>query len=311
MHDGTLAAPTLRAARPRPTARRDLRALVAVAIVSAGTLATVAPSRAQSLPVPTPAQPTIVVTGVGVGRAPAETAEIQLLLGAPSVFGEQGPPAGEVTEESGGAASTDGTPEVPGTPDDITGGTGGDLGESLGRLEDALADIDAVSEVAVFEGIGGSGIVQVTVTLDDPTTESIAALVADAEDAAAETGLVVVAVGAAYDVAACAPLQREAQAAALGDGQARAEVLAELLGVSLGPLVQASVGSASGPPAGDDGGCLGYGMNEYYGVSVGPGPGGALTVPVYNPATPTEATVVSQVTLVFAIEALDSATPVG
>ena len=227
--------------------------------------------------------PSVVVTGLGLASAPAETATIQVLLVSSGAFGGQ-PMGPRLTE-------TDLAPVV----DALT---------AAGIDEADIQLVTGPGVVSAFYGPGGPSLALVEAILRDPTSDGVADAIAAADEAATSNGLAVQQVGAEYDLADCASLLREARQAAIDNAQAEAEELAELVGSELGDLLQ--VGSSptyfSGPPvAADDGGCPPSPETGVY------GPSGSIGAP-YDASAPVEARVYATVTLTYAL-GTDAATP--
>jgi hypothetical protein len=149
----------------------------------------------------------------------------------------------------------------------------------------------------------------ITATVASPTTEVVETIVNAASEAAIDNGLAIFEAGALYSLADCAAPTREARTQAIANAREQAAELAELLGVDLGEMLQASdYGQGAYNPfalAGAEG-CTSAG--DSFGSSVFAG-GIGLTVPPFNPAQPAEARVVSAVSMVFAIESADASTP--
>ncbi|MBA2277219.1 MAG: SIMPL domain-containing protein, partial [Chloroflexia bacterium] len=124
---------------------------------------------------------------------------------------------------------------------------------------------------------------------------------------AAEEGLVIVQIGAAYDVADCAPLVRAARESAIADARAQAEVQAELLDVALGEVVASADGGSDLASGADP-----YGLASSAGTCQRPPsavyPGVPVTLPGFDPTAPVEVEVYAAVNLTFAIESTE-ATP--
>ena len=182
-------------------------------------------------------QPGIVVTAVGEASAPAESATMQAIVrdidgfsgGKPSSEGEPAPP-----------------PPAPGLPPALTE-------EQVQPIVDAVvaAGVPAESvEVFVnpqFGGPLGAGGAEVRVELDQTQLELAGDVATAMTEATTQAGLIIENLGAAYAVADCEPLVREAQRAAADDARARAERMAEVLGLQLGEIILASEGSEYGP----------------------------------------------------------------
>ena len=261
-------------------------------------------------------RPTIIVSGIGHARSTAETATIQILVGnSEGVYGPIFPSAivpadaavpGASTPEAGETtvgSEASGAEVVPAV---------GPMGPPSLTAEDLRPLIQAMVEAGVKEedvrsvtgpaasgiyGPGGPGAAFVEAEVARPTQEGVGEIVDAVTKAATDNGLLVQQLGVGYDIADCAPLEREARQAAVEDARAQAEQLAELVEVTLGDLVQVSSFPTYGSPfpAEDDGGCPP--SPEVTMI----GPGGMITTPPFDPRAEAEAEVYAQVTMTFAI----------
>lgn len=77
----------------------------------------------------------------------------------------------------------------------------------------------------------------IRITVDNPDRQQLGDLVDAAALAAADERLIVGRVSATYAVEDCAPLEREAREMAVSDAHSKADVMAELIGVSRGDVV--------------------------------------------------------------------------
>lgn len=166
------------------------------------------------------ATPLVTVVGYGEASVPAETAQIQLTVSG----NNYGPPP---------------VPRPGGTP-------GAEERESVAPIVAALVDAGIDEEqidVLVGPFIGGAfafngpAIAVLRFSIESPDLARIRELVDAASVGAADEGLLIGPVGALYEVADCAPLERDAREAAIADARANAEVQAELLGVTTGNVV--------------------------------------------------------------------------
>lgn len=180
-----------------------------------------------SAQVMTSSLPGITVTGQGRASAPAETATIAIMVSSGDYY------MMEEVMEYGEEEAPVATPEV-------------SAEESIAPVIDALVaagipegEIQVVVDPSTtYSGPWGAPMVQtVRFTINDPTTDRISELLDTAADAASDAGLFVNMTTALYGVADCDTLYREARAAAIADGRARAALQAELLEVELGDLV--------------------------------------------------------------------------
>lgn len=288
-------------------------------------------ARAQALPTD---EPSIVVTGVGEASAPAETARIQLLIGSlgfdPSMMG----PLPGMEGASGGAEAV--PPEAVGTPGAdvpaeepvagesgaVQGGVGMDVAmasammglpprvteEDLAPVIEAIVDAGAPEDaievitgpaLSVSFGPSGPGAARVELSLADPTEDQVDAIITAADEAILDNGLRLDFAGVGYDVADCAELNREAKRQAIEDAQARAEETAEILGGTLGDLLQASDFGYGPPLIDEESGCA---ASPFFGGPFGPESG--ITTQPYDPSAPAEAEAYAQMTLTYAIDGM-------
>lgn len=227
----------------------------------------------------------IQATGIGTASAPAQTANLQILLGSSASFG------------------MDPIEFAPGTPGPGLPPIGmGPLSrEQLEPVVEAIAETGVGEDAIVVDlpasnsmfGPGGPETAEIRVTIDQPQAESLIDLVSALTAVAQRTGLTVLYIGARYEAADCAALIQQARDAAIADANLRAEGLAQGLGVTLGELTQASESPYFGPTGMDS--CAPAGTAGDF------GPYGPGTDPPFDPDA-TEATVTVQVTLTYAIE---------
>ena len=241
------------------------------------------PARAQEAPGSVSAG--ITVVGYGEASAPAETAELQILVSEVNFGGPVSP-----------------------SPDAVPGQA---EREAVGPLVEALVGVgiaeDDISIVVSpvlnqFFGPSGPGVARVDVTVDEPTRERIDELLSLAVVGAAEENLVIGQVGAGYGVADCAALERGAREAAFADAEERADLQAEVMGLTRGDAVASSdvpAGSASfdpylGPRFAGDGACAPATQELATGA--------AVSFPSYDPTGDPEVSVYAQVAVTFAVD---------
>ncbi len=235
----------------------------------------------------------ITVIGYGKSTAPAETAEIQML----ATQEEFGPPRAPDPEATPGAQEREAV---------------GPLVDGLQAVGVAEEDIEVVVGTVIggFYGPGGPGVARVDVAVEGPTQERIAELINAATVGAAEENLVLSLIGVGYGVSDCAPLEREAREAALNDAQTRAELQAELMGLSLGEAVAASDVPINFSEA----------FNAYYGSltptqvpcsppAPAPTSGSPVSVPPFDPTDEAEVNVYAQVAVTYGSQSDAEATP--
>ncbi len=235
----------------------------------------------------------ITVIGYGKSTAPAETAEIQMVASLQE-FGGPRPPDPDATpgaqERESVAAMVEGLQDV--------GVTEEDIGVVVGPV------------IGAFYGPGGPGVARVDVAVDAPTQERIVELINAGTVGAAEENLVLGLIGVGYAVADCIPLERDAREAAFNDARARAEVQAELMGVSLGEAV-----AASDVPIN-----YAQSISAYYGPTTptqvpcsppapAPTSGSPVSVPPFDPTDGAEVNVYAQVAITFETGTDAEATP--
>jgi len=235
----------------------------------------------------------ITVVGYGEASAPAETAELQILVSEVNFGGPVAP-----------------------RPDAVPGEA---ERESVGPLVEALVgagiaedDISVVVSPVLnqFFGPGGPGIARVDVVVDEPTRERIDELLSLAVVGAAEENLLVGQVGAGYGVADCAALDREAREAAFADAEDRADLQAEVMGLTRGDAIGSSdvpAGIASFDPYFD--------LTSSSQRACAPATpelviGASVSLPSYDPTGDPEVSVYAQVAVTFAIDGTNTeATP--
>ena len=279
-------------ARSRRTVRSTLSgALLAGALVLVSTVGVSASAQTeQAVQAPTQGITTI---GYGKSSAPAESAEIQMVVSQE----EFGPPRAPDPEATPGAEEREAV---------------GPMVEGLQAAGVAEEDIEVVVGTVIggFYGPGGPGVARVDVAVETPTQERIAELINAATVGAAEENLVLSLIGVGYSVTDCAPLERGARETALNDARTRAELQAELMGVQLGEAVAASDLPLDFPAA----------LDAYYGAltptqlacsppAPAPTSGSPVSVPPFDPTDEAEVNVYAQVAVTFTINMEVATTP--
>ena len=277
--------------------RTAVLALSVALVLLTAPIAATAANRSQFIQT---SEPSVSVNGVGEATAPAESAEVQLLVSRdPSEF--------SFSETSdGGSSSVSTSASAPSADEPATDRLSAD---TLVPILDAIAAAGVErDEIAIvlsplptspFGGPGGSARLDFAVA--DPSTDGLAELIGGAAVAASTSGLVVEFVGVLYEVADCLALEDEAQQAAITDAGRRAERLAAKLDVSLGTVIGASTYDVFG--FGAEGGC-GDDQSTFYDSGYG---GLSVTLPPFDPARPAEVEVYSNLLITYAIVADESA----
>jgi hypothetical protein len=173
-------------------------------------------------------------------------------------------------------------------------------------------DIEVIVSPAIgnFYGPGGPGVARVDIAIEQPTPERITELINAGIVGAAQEDLSVQLIGVGYGISDCSVLQRDARSAALADATARAQLQAELMGVSLGNPVAASDVPVDYPAA----------LAAYYGpttpTDVGCSPpapaptaGSPISVPPFDPTGSAEVQVYAQVAVTYDFAGSATATP--
>ena len=282
---------------PRLVARQVLLAVVVIALAMVGLallaevlsdgggtvyLAEIQPAAG------TAGVPGLVAVGYGQASAPAETAQVQLVvsLGGDESFGNVSfaPTAGATP---GAAERQAAAPVV-------------DAIVATGVPAEAVQVVTSAAFGSEFFG-PGTPTFRIDVTLQTPSLEAIARLVDAAGQTARANGLLLLQVGAGYAVADCAQLRSAAWQAAVADARSRATAQAELLEVELGDLL-VSQETAAGAPG-------------LLGIETPPGACSpvqqqaaffnagtiTITVPPFDPTAEPVSTAYSQVSLAFEI----------
>jgi hypothetical protein len=190
--------------------------LVALIFTLIGSLASAPGVLAQGAP---PENAGITTTGHGLASAPAETANLQILINSDDYY--SGPPR---------------APQVEATP----GATARMTMEPIVAVIEAHDSVESVS-VVIPVPIGSLGrqaaMARLDIVISAPTADDLTGLLNDVARAAGEDRLIVGYVGASFGVADCETLERDARQAALADAQARATVQADVLGIALGDVI--------------------------------------------------------------------------
>lgn len=231
---------------------------------------------------------TIAVIGSGQANAPADTANLQILITA---------------SRSGYDIGRNLQPTPSGTPGTGEIAAAAPIVDSLMSTGLERGDIDVVSSPSFGSSIcfnpGCPTPFRVDVTVHQPNLDQLTKIVNAAGQAADDNDLNVVAVGAGYAVDDCSTLQREARQAAIADAQNQAQQQADLLHLRLGNLISIGdvVNSGTGAALASGSGC----GNAV--ASTGAAAGGSvsgLTVPSFDPKAPAVATMTVQVNLTYA-----------
>lgn len=229
----------------------------------------------------------IEATGFGTATAPPQTAHLQFLLGSSAAFGYAPVAFDPGTPEAG--FSMMGPIGMATLSDEQLDPVVAAI-SAIGIGNDAIAT--TVPAYSNMFGPGGPEIAEIRATLDQPSSGDLIDLVAAVRTVAQQSGLTVLFVGARYVAADCASLVQEARVAAIADATARAEGMAEGLGVTLGELTKATESPYYGPTGVDP--CALTGTSDGY------GPYGPGSEPAFD-ANATEVAVTVQVTLSYAI----------
>jgi hypothetical protein len=286
----------MRAAPRATTSSRHLARRVAtfaglvVALASLVALSPVSAVAQTATPIPVTGSG-ISVIGYGEASAPAETATLQLLVTRGDYYG--GPP---IQPRPGDIPGAEEKREVAPIVQALV---------AKGVAESAITLVVSPVLGSSVYGPGGPAVARIDVAVENPDLAGLTDLVSTASSAAAEEALVLGQVGAEYDVADCAALERAAREAAIADARARAEIQADLLGVTLGDVTA----SSDVPPS------TGLALN-YFGFPVSTnsctppaqsgavaGPGLGVTVATFDPTAEAVVEVYAQINLTFAIAA--------
>jgi uncharacterized protein YggE len=257
---------------------RRLVCLASVALLGVALCAGLAagPAAAQGVPGQLPG---IVVTGFGTASAPAESAEVQIIVG-PDMY--------MMSPSTSGVTAADVAPIVAAVI-----ATGVDK-----------TDIDVFSPAtnSMFSGPGGPGNAQLRFTVSNPTDTTMRDLSDAVYKAVATARLSVQHLGVRYTATDCASLQQAATDKAVADARTRGERVATSLNVELGEMVQA-MDSLYGPAGFDS--CASLAQQNVY------GPYGENMLPPYDPTKAVEATATATITVTYAMKPATGVTPVS
>lgn len=231
-------------------------------------------------------RPSIVVTGTGRAAAPAESALLQLLVGASDGAYRSG-------STSTDTAAT-GSERAQGVVQPII-----DAIVATGVPSEAIRVVASEAFASVFcYAPGCESPIRLDVTIAQPSLDQLNGVIDAAGVAAKGLSLRLQQVGVGYHVADCLGLQRQARTLAIADAKRRAVEQADALGTTLGDLLL-STESAS-PEEVDKTGCPapqpGRGLNPYDVTSMV-----LLMTPPFNPVGQPETVVKVDVSLAYAM----------
>lgn len=235
-------------------------------------------------------QPRIVVNGYGQASAPADSASIQLLVQ-------------NMSGGYGGSGRDYGTPG-PGIAGSVQVAAAVPIVDALVSAGVARDDIDVVASPSFSSGAcyaqNCQGPFRIDITVDQPSLDRVTKVINQAAQAANDNELRVTDVGASYTMADCSTLERQARQTAIQDAQKEAAQQAQLLHVRLNTMVEVS-------DASDDAGtsssssCSGPVNATTSGSSSQSRSTNAMTVPDFDPKTPTNAVAEVTVKLTYSI----------
>jgi len=180
---------------------------------------------------------TIKVTGTGSVEVPAEGAILQLVI-YPNGF------SGVEFEESGAIEDSSATPgaytEYYPMPVSVSEEQIAAVTDALEASGLAAEQFGVKSSETLFSGYFSPGSAVIGIQLNSSQVGDVNDIVSAARDAANGVGLSIDQGSVAYQINDCAAATRSASNAALANGQAQAQELADLLGVQLGNLIEAS-----------------------------------------------------------------------
>ena len=234
----------------------------------------------------------LTVTGFGEASAPADTATVEVVIGAPNFGPPQAPSPGA----------------TPGAQEREAVAPAVDALVDAGIPEDAIEVIVGpfLNNVPTY---GGPAQALLRFDVSDPSAERISELINAATVGAADERLTINGVGVRYEVADCAALERQAREAAIADARTEAETLASLLGVTPGALLAVDDVSYDPTAVALLGGLLPMsGCSPVDGEGFPPGAfvSSALT---FDPTQEAVVTVYAQVEMTFAVSGESDATP--
>lgn len=229
--------------------------------------------------------PSIVAAGYGRATAPAERATVQFLVGQiHAMVGGSG--AGDEPDEQHAQALAPVTRAI----------------ERIGIERDAIQVVTSpIIQSECYSPVCTP--TRLDVTVEQPTTERIGQLIRAAAAAAREENIVIHGVGVGYAIDDCAPLQRQARERATQDARVQAQHQAEVLGLKLGAMREASDERGDALLAVDAGCGAEPAPDSIFGRD-GYGSSGSvlITVPAYDPTLPAEAFADARVNLTYEVD---------
>lgn len=196
------------------------KGLAAVAIAASSLLLTQTSSTAQQVFYPSSQDPSaVMVTGMGMAKAPAETAELYFYLGTQDVpYAPAAPPKSRKPPAKPPQPSTSEKPIV-------------DALIAAGVPATAI-EVDAERGSPPYAPPNFRETV-LTVKLEKPTRQRVRQIVSTVRNNAGKTGLSLRNTYAAYRTTTCPALEKAAYAAAVKEAQEKAGAIAESMGVSI------------------------------------------------------------------------------
>ena len=263
--------------RRRPLPLASFVAVLALGIALAFPLAARAASTAPA---------GITVIGYGEASAPAETAVIQFSV----VDFNYNPAAAQQDPEQARTA-------IQPVLDALT----------AAGVDESAIDLILGPRLIELTKYEGPALALVRVTLDDPTPDRVAEVIAAVTSGATTARLSIGTTGVRYGIADCAALDRAARQDTLADARTRAETQAELLGLELGEVVASrdlpvEPQTAYGPygPVPVANGCTPDVPTATYGTA---------SLPPFDPTAEAEVTIYAQIELTWEISFPLGATP--
>jgi hypothetical protein len=284
------------------------RSVLVLVILVGGLLACVGVPRGAVAQTTAGQQPGVVAMGMGRASGPADSAEVQVIVGRDfggMVSGVEVPSEAAAVAGSPVPSGAGWQPAPVGMPPALTETDVAPIVDAIAGAGVPRAQIEVIipAFTSMFSGPGGPGGAQLRFSLDHPTLDGLRALVRAVSDAASGVSLSLEHFGVHYVGGDCAALQQQAREAAVADARTRAEGLASALGVTLGELTQAADNLFYGPYGiGTAGGCGPSAPEDS-------GPYGPGMLPPFDAAVPAAAVAYAQVTLTFAMGPAATATP--
>ncbi len=219
------------------------RKRIALSLVTLGLVATVlsGPVSAQeSTPTAPMMQPgsTIEVTGIGSVKVLADSAILQLVMYSNGFSGAYFEESVAIEEGSATpAAFSEFSPvmEVAVTEEQLAA-----VASALEANGIAPDQYEMQTAESLISGFFGPGSAIIGIQLSSDQIVDVNDILVAARQAANDVGATIDQFNIAYQIADCTAVTRSAAAAALADGQTRAQELADLLGVQLGNLISVS-----------------------------------------------------------------------